>query len=193
MVYTCAIFSGFNCSMETSRIIRVGARNYVIRIAASSQEHVLACITRKVTRPEDDMVLMLASKFTRSCVRGRNRRDFSVGDRNWLDFSVGIIIDLVRCGGRKWLVLESGSKLTWFSCRGHAKLAVFRVGIDISLNSVLGSKLTWFCVGDISWLGFSVSTENDMFLWGGQHWPCFCVRVENYLFIVWAWKLTWFW
>ena len=68
--------------METSRIIRVGTRDYILRIAAVSQEHVLVCITRKVTRPEDDMVLMLASKFTRSCVRGRNRRDFSVGDRN---------------------------------------------------------------------------------------------------------------
>ena len=37
--------------METSRRIRVGTRNYVIRtrIAAVSQEHVLVCITRKVT------------------------------------------------------------------------------------------------------------------------------------------------
>ena len=50
--------------METSRLIRVGTRNYVARIAAVSQEHVLVCITRKVTRPENDMVLVFASKLT---------------------------------------------------------------------------------------------------------------------------------
>ena len=33
-------------------------------IAAVSQGHVLRCITRKVTRPENDMVLVLASKLT---------------------------------------------------------------------------------------------------------------------------------
>ena len=32
--------------METSRIIRVGTRNYIIRVAAVLQEHVLVCITR---------------------------------------------------------------------------------------------------------------------------------------------------
>ena len=67
MTYTCAIFSGFNCSMETSRIIRVGNRNYIERIAAVSQGHVPVCITRKVTRPENDMVLVLASKLTWLC------------------------------------------------------------------------------------------------------------------------------
>ena len=41
---------------------------------------------------------------------------------------------------------------------------VTRVGIEIILDSVLGSKLTWFCVGDRSWLGFSVSMEIDMVL-----------------------------
>ena len=50
--------------METSRIIRVGTGNYFTGIAAASQEHVLVCITRKVTRPENDMVLALASKLT---------------------------------------------------------------------------------------------------------------------------------
>ena len=42
---------------------RVGTRNYMIRIAASSQEHVLECITRKATRPENDMILVLVSKW----------------------------------------------------------------------------------------------------------------------------------
>ena len=58
-----AIFSGFYCRMETARIIRVGTRRYIIRIPAVPQEHVLLCITRKVTRPENDMVLVLASKL----------------------------------------------------------------------------------------------------------------------------------
>ena len=52
--------------METPSIIRVGIRKYTIpvRVAAVSQEHVLVCTTRKVTRPESDMVLALASKLT---------------------------------------------------------------------------------------------------------------------------------
>ena len=50
LIYMHAIFSGFYCSIETSRTIRVDARSYCIRIAAVSQ-HVLVCITRKVTRP----------------------------------------------------------------------------------------------------------------------------------------------
>ena len=33
--------------MNASRIIRVGTRNYIVRIAAVSQEHVLVCITRR--------------------------------------------------------------------------------------------------------------------------------------------------
>ena len=62
---TYAIFSWFHCSMGTLRIIRVGTRNYNKRIAAAvSQEHVLVCITRRATRPENDMVLVLASKLT---------------------------------------------------------------------------------------------------------------------------------
>ena len=36
----------------------------ILRIAAASQEHVLVCITRKVTRPENDMVLVLVSKLS---------------------------------------------------------------------------------------------------------------------------------
>ena len=57
--YTYAIFSGFYCRMETSRKIRVGTRNYIMRTAAVSQAHVQVCITRKVTRPKNDMVLVL--------------------------------------------------------------------------------------------------------------------------------------
>ena len=46
---------------------------------AVSQEHVKVCITRRVTRPENDMILVLASKLTSLWVGGRNRRDFSGG------------------------------------------------------------------------------------------------------------------
>ena len=63
-VCTCAIFLGFYCSMDTWRIIRVGTRVNIIRIAAVSQEHVPVCITRKRTQPENDMVLVLPSKST---------------------------------------------------------------------------------------------------------------------------------
>ena len=78
--------------MGTSIIMRVGTRIYVIRIAAVSQEHVPVCITRKITRVENDMVLVIALKLAwfqccrrnwlGCCVRGGNRLDFSVGDRN---------------------------------------------------------------------------------------------------------------
>ena len=78
------------CSMETSRIIRVGTGSNIIRVAAVSQEHVLVCTTRKVIRRENDMFLVLASKLTWLLCGGRNRRDFSVEIR----------IDLVFCGGQ---------------------------------------------------------------------------------------------
>ena len=94
MVYTYAIFSGFYCSMETSGIIRLGTRNYILRIAAVSQEHVLVCITRKVTRPENDTILVLASKLSWLMCGRSNRRNFV-----W-----GIGVDLIS-------VLR---KLTWF-------------------------------------------------------------------------------
>ena len=63
-VYTYEILPEFYCSMDTSRIIRVGTRIYVIRIAAVFQEHVPVCIPRKITLPENDMVSVLVSKLT---------------------------------------------------------------------------------------------------------------------------------
>ena len=50
--------------MDPSRIKRVGTRIYVVRIAAVSQEHVPVCITRRITRDENDMGLVLVSKLT---------------------------------------------------------------------------------------------------------------------------------
>ena len=57
------------------------------------------------------------------------------------------------------------------------KLPVYRVGIQIDLTSVSGSK---FCVGDRNYVGFSVSTEIGMF----------CVRVKIDLVFVWGSKIT---
>ena len=57
-------FSVFYCRTEASTIIRVSTHNCILHIATVSQEHVLVCKTRNVTRPEYDMVLVLASKLT---------------------------------------------------------------------------------------------------------------------------------
>ena len=79
--------------METSRRLRIGTRNYIIRIAATvSQEHVLLRTTRKVTRPENDIVLVLAFEI------------------NLVDAWV-VEIDVIS-----WVDLISvlGSELTWY-------------------------------------------------------------------------------
>ena len=56
------LFLLFYCIIETSRMIRVDIRNYIVQVrVAVSQEHVLVCITRQVARRENDMVLVLAS------------------------------------------------------------------------------------------------------------------------------------
>ena len=49
------MLSGFYCCMETSKTIRVGICIYVIRDAAISQGHVPVCITRKMTRAENQL------------------------------------------------------------------------------------------------------------------------------------------
>ena len=61
-------------------------------------------------------------------------------------FSVGIEIDLV------------------FGWGGMQNRLVFRVGIKIYLTSVLGSELTWFCVGDRNRLGFGVILKLTVFV-----------------------------
>ena len=70
MVYTYdAIFSGFYSSIERQEEYELVLVTIylVVRIAAVSQERVLVCIARKVTRPENDMVLVLASNLTSLC------------------------------------------------------------------------------------------------------------------------------
>ena len=177
MAYTYALFSEFPRSMETSRTIRVGIRNDIIRIAAVWQEHVT--VTRKIARPQNDMVLVLASNCLGCCVGGRHRLDFSVGSRTWLDLSVGIRIDVILWGSkitsfRVWIKIN-----VVFVSRDIQNSLVFKVGIEIDLISVLESNFTRFCGGDCNCLGFSVRTEVDIFLVQGWSWPCFCVRVKN--------------
>ena len=152
MVHIYIFLGGFHCSMETSRRIRVGTRNYTTRIAAVSQEHVLVGVTRKITRPENDMVLVLASKLT-WLLCGWSKYtwfqwlDFSVVS-NWivfvrerLSFSVRTEIDLF---------FVRGSKLTFFVCACR-KLFVFSVIMEIELVVVMltwsqcgGSNSNWF-------------------------------------------------
>ena len=42
------------------------------------------------------------------------------------------------------------------------------MGVEIDLTSVLGSKLTSFCVGDRNGLGFIVRTKNGLFSVSGS-------------------------
>ena len=44
--------------MDTSRIIRVGTRIYIVRVAVICQELVPVCVPRKIKLPENDMVLV---------------------------------------------------------------------------------------------------------------------------------------
>ena len=127
------------------------------------------------------MVLVLTINWLGCCVGSRIRLDFSLGDRDWLDFSAGIRIDLVLCGGRKSLGLESGSKLIWFSCRGASKL-ILLCGRP---------KLTWFQRMNWNWLGFFVVVENDLFLVSGSKLTrLLCRGIETGLILEWGSKLT---
>ena len=64
------------------------------------------------------------------------------------------------------------------------------MGIEIDLTSALGSKLTWFCVGDKSCLGFSARTvfcagvRIDLFLYAGRDLLVFSVSMEIDLVLV---------
>ena len=75
----------------------------------------------------------------------RNRLDRSVGDRSLPDFSVGVEIDLILCGGRK--CLKYGSKVSCSSVGGDRNGLVFGVGIENDLASVLGSEMTLLLCG----------------------------------------------
>ena len=153
-----------------SRTIRAGTRNYIMRIDAVSQEHVLVCITRKNNTDrkwhgsrvgiEIDVVVVWGVEID---------LNFSVCGRSRLDFNAGIRFDLVLCGGRKWLGLESGSKFTWFSCRGACKIDLF---------SEWWSKLTWFQCWGRNYLGFVWGTDIDLVSVWGPKLTCFLCGVE---------------
>ena len=108
---------------------------------------------------------------------------FSSVDRHWFGCCVAV---------ETFYFLASGPKLTGFLCRG----------IEIDLILERGSKLTWFqwwgrtslgfYVRNINWLGFSVGIELDLILYGGQNRLRFCVRAENYFVLIYGSKLIWF-
>ena len=90
------------------------------------------------------------------------RIDLISGDRNWLDFRVGMGIDLISVLGSKLTSFLCGSKLTWFKCwdrnwlgfvRG-SKLTSFMCAGRNDLILVHASNLTWFLCGDQNYLVF---------------------------------------
>ena len=105
------------------------------------------------------------------------------------------MIDLILCGGRIWLGLESGSKLTWFSCRGACKIYLFLEqgstltglqcwgrnelsfvwGIEVDSVLVWGPKLTSFLCGCQNW---------PCFFYAGRKLLVFSVSIEIRLFFV---------
>ena len=128
----------------------------------------------------------------------------------------GIGIDLFLCGGRKWLGLQSGSKLTWCLCWGALVFRVIEIGLFLGWSKVTrflcggpnwlgfcvrtekylvlkyGSKLIWFLCAGRKWPVFCVGIDWLSFCVGGRNWLGFCMRTGNHLVLVWASKLTWF-
>ena len=96
--------------------------------------------------------------WLRFCGGGWICFDFIVGDRTWLDFSVGVGIDLFFVWGRKWLG--------------------FSFWIEIDLVWVSGSKLTCFLCGDGNWLGYCVHVENILILVFGSKMTWFMWGIE---------------
>ena len=147
MVYTYALFSGYYCIIVWKRrgyYELVYYRKYIIRIVAVSQEHVLVCITRKATRRGNDMVLVLVSKLTWFLYGWSKETWFLCGE--WE-------LTSPQFRDQNWLGFVWESNMAWFKVRIEINLAfvwvgmqnwVIRVGINIDLSSVLGSKLTWF-------------------------------------------------
>ena len=108
------------------------------------------------------------------CVGSPSRRDFSAGDRSWVDFSVEIRFELVSCGGRQWLVLESGPK-------------------KIDLIFVSGGMQSWLVLGvGIEWLDFSVGIEIDLFVVRGSNSTLFLCEGRKLFVSSVSMDLTWF-
>ena len=115
---------------------------------------------------------------------GRNWLDFSCRDRHWLDFC---------SAAENYLCLGSGSgnnsPFLAFCVRASSRLGI-RVGIEIELISVVGSKLTWLLCGGSkpTWLWCGYRNWLD-FCAGCRNWFCFCVWVDNHLFFLCGLKL----
>ena len=162
---------GFYCNMDTSRIFRVGDTSriirvgtciYVIRIAAVSQEHVPACITRKKHGPkmtwfecwqEIDLVVVWVVELD-CCIIGTCTRTYNmqktraendmvwVLTRNWLGCCVGGRTRLdFRMGDRNWLDFSAAIGIHLILCGGGKKLGLVWI------------EMTWFlCGGHRNWI-----------------------------------------
>ena len=95
---------------------------------------------------------------------------FSVVDRRWFGFCVAIENELFFASGSRVagflcrgieidLILECGSKLTWFQWWGRHPL-IFMCVIEIDLVSNSGWNLTWFLCAGQNRLRFCVRAEN---------------------------------
>ena len=60
-------------------------------------------------------------------------------------------------------------------------------GIGIDLFSVWRPKLTFVCAGVKKLLRFYLRIENYLVSMYGSELTCFCVRAENYLFLIIVW------
>ena len=134
-------------------------------------------------------------------------------DRNWLDFSVGIELDLFFCRGpnrlrfcvraenylvqfmdRNWLSFCAGDR-NWHGFRMLAKNHLISVWAS-SLTSFLcgwskltwfqceGTNLTWFQCRDRNWLGLGVVVKNDLVLVFGSKLICCWYGDQNWLVLV---------
>ena len=109
----------FQCTDEIDMVVVRVVENDLIFVSEIRIDLVFG------VRAENHSLLEWASKLTWFCVGGRNWHDVRVGDRTWLDFSVGM--KLIR-------LLYGLSKLTWFQGRDR-KWLVFCVAIKTDLIS----------------------------------------------------------
>ena len=181
MIYTKAIFR--HCTVFCNRWKNyelVFVTTYTTRLSAVSQEHELVlCITREVTRPGMALFWCWHRNWLVCCGGGRNRRDFSVGDRIWLDFTWRGHILLGFVWGSKKTRAEFWIGILGSRVGGNAKLTYFEIGIEVDLTWVLGLEFTRFFVRDQNWLGFMWRIETELFFVRGRKWACFLWEGRN--------------
>ena len=83
------------------------------------------------------------------------------------------------CGGRKGLLLSLLIEIKSVFVSGHRNHFDIRVGIEIDLISMMGSKSTWFlCAGSkLTWL-WRGDRNRHVFV-RGQNGLFYCVGAEN--------------